>query len=491
MSYSVVQGDSLWGIYKRNKAKGNTSSWDDYKKANPEFADGQMMHPGDSVSIPNETIPKNEFDEPKEKVEVKEETKKEPVEKNKMSEEKAEEAVDETKNEPVKNSEATNCPFLVEKVLGPDEITIGERAEYTIVKYSKEVTSKEKQKVKWKIEFYSNCNSKNVIRSIDDCSTVPSVFQIQDDKLIVKKVPDFWACCIAVYPYVKSATISVRQISVTCPCQKKDMLRLRKQYHDIVKHGRKYGANWAANMLEHWMQGSGEDLIIPMNLLKRYKLITNAEKKIQEKILMGIKKRVIKAIQDGEKIYYLAWEEGLSAFLTSELFYASGSSNLVGRIKAKINKNLNNISVEGVLEYHWADPYDWHIGFKAWIPGVGNINDADASKYEDAGCAKSFGMYSFWHQSFSAQYIRDDILYFDTEDIRWGDTIEGRAEVEKRGKLLAWEFHNMNALKDGNADYYVGLIEKNKKDSTSSSKERRDREERTRRNNRREERRDR
>jgi len=57
MSYSVVEGDSLWGIYKRNKAKGNTSTWADYKKANEEFANGKIMHEGDSVNIPEKTIP--------------------------------------------------------------------------------------------------------------------------------------------------------------------------------------------------------------------------------------------------------------------------------------------------------------------------------------------------------------------------------------------------------------------------------------------------
>lgn len=277
----------------------------------------------------------------------------------------------------------------------------------------------------------------------------------------------------------------------SCRCQTEEMLKIKKQYQDIINHGRKYGANWAAKMLEHWMQGSGEDLIITMELLKRYDLITDAEGKIQEKILKGIKKRVDATIQDGEKIYYIAWEEGLTASIASEFFYASGSSNLVGRIKTKINKNLKTTTVSGVLEYHWADPYDWHLGLDAWIPGVGTIKDADASKYESAGCAKSFGMYSFWYQPFYAEYITDDIFYIDTETVEWGEAVEGRADVSKRGTLWEWEIHNMNAVKDGNNDYYVGLIKNGKKDSISNTEERRDREVCTRRDNRRDERRDR
>jgi len=57
MSYTAVDGDSLWRIYERNKAKGSTFDWDDYKKANPEFANGKTMYAGDSVNIPQKVIP--------------------------------------------------------------------------------------------------------------------------------------------------------------------------------------------------------------------------------------------------------------------------------------------------------------------------------------------------------------------------------------------------------------------------------------------------
>lgn len=39
-------------------------------------------------------------------------------------------------------------------------------------------------------------------------------------------------------------------------------------------------------------KNSGEDLTITMELLKRYELITDAEDKIREEILVGIEKRV-------------------------------------------------------------------------------------------------------------------------------------------------------------------------------------------------------
>ena len=115
MSYSVVEGDTLWGIYKRNKAKGNTSSWEDYKTANEEFANGKTMHEGDSVNIPEKTIPDEPaFEEPKVDEKPKEAEKElEVKEEPKSSEEKAQEAVDETKSEKVSNLDKSNCCCMV------------------------------------------------------------------------------------------------------------------------------------------------------------------------------------------------------------------------------------------------------------------------------------------------------------------------------------------------------------------------------------------
>ena len=110
---------------------------------------------------------------------------------------------------------------LVKKVSGPEKIEIGQRVEYVITNYmidevyynSQDVDESDKNKVKWKIEVYSDCDTTNPIINIDDCSLYPQFFEIEPDKLIIKKVLDTWSCCISVYPYIKTYTTVVRQVS--------------------------------------------------------------------------------------------------------------------------------------------------------------------------------------------------------------------------------------------------------------------------------------
>ena len=291
-----------------------------------------------------------------------------------------------------------------------------------------------------------------------------------------------------------------------CPCATEEMLKIKKQYQQIVDKGRTVGANWASKMLEHWMQGSGKDMIIKTKVLRDYEQIQDAENAIRERILEGIKKRnIINGIKEGEeKRLFLFSHEPMTAMPWSEMFYASGSFTLTGRLTLNVKRNGQIINFHGVLEFHWWDPYDWHAGLNAYIPTVGTVEDADADKYENAGCAKKFDMYSFWYQTFSETYTIDDILWFyDTDKINWGKINEGRPSIVERGSLHEWDNYQDTYMKledYGHTAVYQGgrylpglTLDKNERETvqTSNPPQRRDREERSRENQRRDRRRDR
>jgi len=141
MNYTAVRGDSLWGIYKRNKAKGNTHSWGDYKAANPNFKDGQTMHPGDSITIPEKIIPD----------EIETETE-EPI-KKKDSVEEAKEAVDETPNEPENHIDKADCccmvaPWTIKEEGRDYTLYVTKEAEEKLIDKTIKVSKKEISNVK-------------------------------------------------------------------------------------------------------------------------------------------------------------------------------------------------------------------------------------------------------------------------------------------------------------------------------------------------------
>ena len=67
-------------------------------------------------------------------------------------------------------------------------------------------------------------------------------------------------------------------------------------------------------------------------------------------------------------------------------------------------------------------------GLAAYILGFGSVEDSDAKILEAAGFAKTFGMYSIWHQQFSGKYgVDKGVALFDDYKYTWGDIKCSRA----------------------------------------------------------------
>ena len=82
---------------------------------------------------------------------------------------------------------------------------------------------------------------------------------------------------------------------------------------------------------------------------------------------------------------------------TYELYFASGGSNIRSDGSFTISKTVAGVvSVSGNIIHNWSDPYDWHAGLAAYIPGFGGVSDLDAICLEKRAGAKSFNMKSSW-----------------------------------------------------------------------------------------------
>ena len=230
--------------------------------------------------------------------------------------------------------------------------------------------------------------------------------------------------------------------------KKQELDNLLKRYKKIVKEGRDKGKYVAADMLEHWLNGSGTEKNLDYKWLRSFSSVIDAEKtnkdRFEEKTIAGI----VLNMQLGQILYEEGyWDRKLTARTWKELYYASGTSVITSRGKFKLVRKDAQITITGTVEHHWWDPYDWHAGLIAYIPGFGDIKDSDAIKLERAGYGKPFGMYSIWHQSFSGIYgIDTGFAYFDQTTYSWGEVKEGSAPSGSTG--------NWGATHDAMTDAY-------------------------------------
>lgn len=104
-------------------------------------------------------------------------------------------------------------------------------------------------------------------------------------------------------------------------------------------------------------------------------------------------------------------------------------------------------------------------GLAAYILGFGSVEDSDAKILEAAGFAKTFGMYSIWHQQFSGKYgVDKGVALFDDYKYTWGDIKCSRAP---KGAAGEWAVLH-DAVTDSDGYPLPGLsIEMNHPQSTN------------------------
>ena len=213
-------------------------------------------------------------------------------------------------------------------------------------------------------------------------------------------------------PQQASSTSGDADAGATCP--PKDKLdAIEKQYKDIIKKGRDKGANVAADNLEHFLDGSGTKRVLSVTWLRGFSSLTDAERVNQKRFETSLNKEA-NAIKHGEKkTFNDHWDRQFTAGRSEELYYASGTSTITSTGSFDLSCIENVVSIGGTVSDHWFDPYDWHAGLSAYVPGMGSVSDADALIMQNCRGAKPFDMESDWKQGL-ASTIKVGKLYNDT-----------------------------------------------------------------------------
>ena len=227
-----------------------------------------------------------------------------------------------------------------------------------------------------------------------------------------------------------------------------EVQQLLQKYQDIIRTGRSLKMDMAADNLADWLNGSISEKEIPASWLINFSEVTDAIQTNNERFENSFAKKAA-AIDDAKaESFQDYWEKTTTAWATNELYYASGNFTVTSRGKFQLSRKGDTVSISGTVEHHWWDPYDWHAGLAAFVPGFGSVSDEDALKLEAAGYGKSYGMFCFFMQESRGTF---DVSQ-KTLKYRFGEILYGRAPGETAG---TWPLAH-DAMRDADGNVLPG-----------------------------------
>ena len=172
-----------------------------------------------------------------------------------------------------------------------------------------------------------------------------------------------------------------------------------QRYRDMIAAARGRGANVAADNLQRFLDGTGGTVNLPVRWLRGFSEVTGAERTNQERFETSLNNLANEMSHGDRRTFRDHWDKMFTG--SGELYYASGTSTLTSTGSFDLEMIENELSIFGTVEQHWHDPYDWHAGLSASVPGFGSASDADALLVQRYRGARPFNMQADWTQSLS------------------------------------------------------------------------------------------
>jgi len=192
---------------------------------------------------------------------------------------------------------------------------------------------------------------------------------------------------------------------------------IESRYRGMVTAARADGKTVAADNLEHFLDGGGGTRTLGVPWLRGFDVVTGAERTNQGRFEKSLNDQA-NAMSDGEtRTFTDHWHRQFTASVTTELYYASGTSTLKSTGTFTLTRAGDVVTITGTVQQHWYDPYDWHAGLGAFIPGVGAVSDADALLLERHGRAASYEMEADWTQTVSGTISIGTL--WNSEEFTW------------------------------------------------------------------------
>ncbi|MES0490391.1 MAG: hypothetical protein ABUK01_10390 [Leptospirales bacterium] len=186
----------------------------------------------------------------------------------------------------------------------------------------------------------------------------------------------------------------------------------------MITSAREDGYDVAADNLERFLDGTGGVKKLSVSWLRGFESVLDAEEKNRERFEGSLSDIADKMKDNSTRNFHDYWDRSLTASQFGELYYASGTSTITSHGNFKLVMNGEYVTITGIVKHRWWDPYNWHAGLAAYIPGFGSISDEDALLLQKHRGAAPFRMEAHWSQKLSAK-IKIIDYWFNDENFQW------------------------------------------------------------------------
>lgn len=194
---------------------------------------------------------------------------------------------------------------------------------------------------------------------------------------------------------------------------------LEKEFRGLIAAARAKGYPVAASNLEHFLDGGGATKSVPLDWLRGFSVVTAAERTNQLRFETQLRQEA-KGMSDGaSKVFTDFWDRVIRALPTTELYYASGVSQLRSTGTFSLTRAGDNVVITGTVTQRWFDPYNWNPGMSAYIPGHGVVSDDVGLDLKDAGRGKDYLLENRYLQVVVGSYVFQPWYRPNTSTFTW------------------------------------------------------------------------
>lgn len=194
---------------------------------------------------------------------------------------------------------------------------------------------------------------------------------------------------------------------------------IEARYRSIIGAGRGLGWTVAADNLQFWLDNRNSSVVRPIDItwLRSYHAVTSAESTNEDRFEGSLKKQAVKLADGATTTFSDHWDRALTPAITTELYYASGTSEVSSKGTFTLSRNGRTVTITGTVHHRWHDRYDWNSGQGVYLPGYGGVSDDDALALRRAGRGADYDMLTEWDRACSG--TADIGTLYDSISLTW------------------------------------------------------------------------